>query len=266
MSFVRFKWIFILLLFCIVIIPFKNSAQSKFYEELFVVEQDTLPYNILKPLDYLYSLRESQEKIFETKTYPLILFLHGAGERGNDNKKQIIHIKDLFLDSSNLVNYQAFVIAPQCPEGKKWVEIDWSAQSHKMPEKASWAIENTIKLIDEMIQIYPIDTSRIYITGLSMGGYGAWDMITRYPEKFAAAIPICGGGDESMAYRIKNIPVWAFHGNNDKVVPVSRTRNMIKSVRQLGGNSRYTEYNGVGHGSWVKAYREKGLLNWLFEQ
>lgn len=242
------------------------NAQAVFEKEIFVNQEDTLPYNILKPEGYSISLQDGQEKILDERTFPLVLFLHGAGERGIDNEKQIIHINKLFLDSANMSNYPAFVIAPQCPENKRWVEVDWSAKSHIIPLEPSWAMKNVMKLIDSLIELYPIDTTRIYVTGVSMGGYGTWDIISRDPEKFAAAIPICGGADENMAAKIKNIPVWVFHGSNDKVVPVSRARNMVNAIRQAGGHPKYTEYKGVGHGSWVKAYKEKDLLRWLFDQ
>jgi len=252
--------------FLITAVTFSIKAQNQFEKQIFVGKNDTLLYNILRPLKYNASLKDGQEKIFGNKRYPLVLFLHGAGERGSDNEQQIIHIKELFLNLKNQNKFQAFVIAPQCPSGKRWVEVNWSAKSHTIPNEASWAIKNTIVLFEEIIEKFPIDTNRIYITGVSMGGYGTWDMISRYPEKFAAAIPICGGGDESIADRLKNMPIWAFHGDNDKVVPVERSRNMIKAIKRAGGNPKYAEYKGVGHGSWIRAYKEKALLEWLFEQ
>ncbi len=244
----------------------KVFSQNIFKKMQYVNGSDTLPYNILEPYGYLRSFQKGQEKFIPKKGFPLIIFLHGAGERGTDNEKQIIHIKELFVNKSNYMQYKAFVVAPQCPEEKKWVEVDWSAQSHTLPKSPSWAMTNLISLLSELIKTYPIDTNRIYITGVSMGGYGTWDLISRKPELFAAAIPICGGGDEKMAKKIKDIPIWAFHGSSDKVVPVSRSRNMIKAIRNAGGTPKYTEYKGVGHGSWFKAYKEKGLLEWLFEK
>ncbi len=250
----------------LIIIAFPVLSQDKFEKKVYIGNSDTLPYNLLIPKDFANSFNDGREKVLEEKRYPLVLFLHGAGERGTDNEKQIIHIKKLFSDPENRAKYQAFVVAPQCPEGKKWVEVDWSAKSHTISAEPSWAMSNTIDLVEDIIEHYPIDTTRIYVTGLSMGGYGTWDIISRYPDKFAAAIAICGGGDEKMAQKIKNIPIWAFHGSNDKVVPVSRSRNMVNAIKLAGGIPKYTEYKGVGHGSWVKAYNEKNLLDWLFEQ
>lgn len=245
---------------------FPSVAQQHFEKEQYINGTDTLPYNILKPYGYLRSFQKGQEKFVPKNGFPLIIFLHGAGERSSDNKKQTVHIKKLFSETNNYMKFKAFVIAPQCPEGKKWVEVDWSSKSHTLPKEPSWALANTMELVNELIKKYPVDTTRIYLTGLSMGGYGVWDLLSRYPEKFAAAIPICGGGDEKVADRFKDIPIWAFHGSNDKVVPVSRTQNMINAIKSAGGNPKYTEYKGVGHGSWFKAYKEKDLLKWLFEQ
>jgi predicted peptidase len=253
-------------LFFLMIIALPVLSQNLFEKKVYVKNDDTLPYNLLIPMDFENSFNDSREKVLEEKKYPLVLFLHGAGERGTDNEKQIIHIEKLFSNPENRERFQTFVVAPQCPEGKRWVEVNWSAKSHSVPEEPSWAMNNTILLLKKLVESYPVDTTRIYVTGLSMGGYGTWDIISRYPDKFAAAIAICGGGDEKMASKIKNIPVWAFHGSNDKVVPVSRSRNMVSAIKQAGGNPKYTEYKGVGHGSWIKAYNEKNLLDWLFEQ
>lgn len=236
------------------------NAQEKFEKKVFTESvHDSLLYNILLPKNY-------SDSINSTKKYPLVIFLHGSGERGNDNEKQIIHIKNLFLNPINRKKYPAFVIAPQCPTEKRWLEKSWKLKTHTKPEKPSVSLATTIKLVDSLIKTFAIDTTRIYITGLSMGGFGTWDIIAHYPKKFAAAIPICGGGDEKTAKLLKDIPIWAFHGANDKVVSVNRSRNMINALQKAGGKPKYTEYPGVGHGSWVKAYKEKELLEWLFDQ
>ncbi len=250
---------------CIIIVLLtlfiQNSmAQRGFQKGIFnSSNQDHLLYRILCPENNL-----PEEKDFPK--YPLVIFLHGSGERGSDNEKQIIHIKDLFLNKSNRIKYPAFIIAPQCPEGKMWVDVEWDKEKHIMPEEPSGTLSLTMELIDSLLKKHPIDTNRIYITGLSMGGFGVWDAIARYPDMFAAAIPICGGGDENTAEKIKNIPIWAFHGSNDKVVHVERSRNMINALRKTGASPLYTEYKGVGHGSWFKAYKETELLKWLFTQ
>ncbi len=214
-----------------------------------------LPYRLLKPLNY-----DPKEK------YPLVVFLHGAGERGDDNEKQLIHGVPEFLTVENRKDYPCFLIAPQCPDGKKWVEVDWSAESEVQPKQPSEPLGLTLDLIDQMQKDYPIDAKRIYVTGLSMGGFGTWDVLARRPDLFAAAVPICGGGDETTARQIVKIPIWAFHGAKDPTVNVSRTRRMIAALKKNGGEPTYTEYPEEGHASWVPAYKETAMMKWLFKQ
>jgi len=243
-----------------------NMKAQEFQKLLFVEDKDTLPYNLLEPIAYKKYLSENPDDLIGTVSYPLIIFFHGSGERGNDNKIQVKHIKDLFLNSSNIKNYPAFVIAPQCPENKRWVESSWTVSKHVMPTKISDPLKLTVTLIEELKEKYPIDQTRIYVVGLSMGGFAVWDIMCRYPGKFAAAVPICGGGDIAKAGLLKDIPIWAFHGSNDKVVKVTLTRNMINAIKASGGKPKYTEYQGIGHDCWIKALKEKGLLEWLFNQ
>ncbi|RLD79019.1 MAG: phospholipase, partial [Bacteroidetes bacterium] len=148
----------------------------------------------------------------------------------------------------------------------RWVDVKWDKEEHIMPLNPSGSMQLTMDFIDSLVKKYSIDENRIYITGLSMGGFGTWDAIARYPDKFAAAVPICGGGDENTAKLIVDIPIWAFHGADDRVVKVERSRNMINAIKKQGGNPLYTEYEGVGHGSWIPAYKETELLKWLFMQ
>jgi predicted peptidase len=124
----------------------------------------------------------------------------------------------------------------------------------------------TLELLKDIIEKQPIDIKRVYVTGLSMGGFGTWDIVQRIPELFAAAIPICGGGDTTMADTIKNIPIWAFHGDMDSVVPPKYTRNMIAAIKRYGGNPKYTEYKGVNHDSWSRTYKNPNVLEWMFLQ
>jgi len=121
-------------------------------------------------------------------------------------------------------------------------------------------------LIEALCKEYPIDKGRIYLTGLSMGGYGTWDLISRRPELFAAAIPVCGGGDPAQAEKLAKLPIWAFHGDADPLVPVERPRDMIAAIKKAGGEPKYTEYKGVGHDAWTPTYRDSKVLDWLFEQ
>jgi predicted peptidase len=214
-----------------------------------------LPYRLLMPKNY-----DAKEK------YPLVIFLHGAGERGDDNQKQLLHGMNDFGSDEIMGKYPCFVIAPQCPAGQRWVEVDWSAKAHTLPEKPSPALAATLNAVAALRQEFAIDTKRIYLTGLSMGGYGVWDALARRPELFAAAVPICGGGDPALAKQMQNVPIWAFHGADDKAVPVERSRQMIDALKAAGAQPKYTEYPGVGHNSWTQTYADPALYKWLFAQ
>ena len=198
---------------------------------------------------------------------PLVLFLHGAGERGDDNTKQVVH------GVGNLIGYSqqhepAIVLAPQCPAGKKWVEVDWKAKQHAAPEQPSESLARVFGLIKQLKDTSSIDPDRLYVTGLSMGGYGTWDVIQRQPNRWAAAIPVCGGGDsrKEMVLPIRSLPIWVFHGDADKAVPVSRSRDMMKALKKVKSPAKYTEYPGVGHNSWTPTYANPEALKWLFAQ
>jgi len=216
---------------------------------------DGLPYRLLKPDDY-----------DPNQSYPLVLFLHGAGERGVDNNRQLVHGVPAFAAAANRKQYPCFLIAPQCPAEARWVEVDWGAASHTQPKEPSVPMRLTLELIDTLVKEFSIDKKRIYVTGLSMGGYGTWDIISRRPELFAAAAPICGGGDEMQAPQIARLPIWVFHGGKDGVVKPARSRNMIEAIKKAGGTPKYTEYPEVGHGSWGPAYQDPALFRWLFSQ
>jgi predicted peptidase len=233
----------------------QEKAASLFDRLLFTSQNDTLPYRLLKPVS-----PGSKE------SYPLVIFLHGAGERGNDNEVQLIHIKDIFLNEVNRGKYPCYVLAPQCPKKEKWANYDFVGDQVKLAETPSNPMKMLISLIDKLSKEYSIDQSKIYITGLSMGGFGTWDLIARYPNKFAAAIPICGGGDPRTAPAIKHIPLWAFHGSKDSVVPPLGSRRMIQALQQAGGFPGYTEYPDVEHNSWVYAYKEPHLIHWMFSK
>jgi predicted peptidase len=214
-----------------------------------------LPYRLLEPKGY-----DSKKK------YPLVLFLHGAGERGEDNAIQLVHGMNDFAQDENREKYPCFVVAPQCPNGKQWVDVPWTAESHTQPENPSESLQDTLDLIAALRQEVSIDSRRLYVTGLSMGGFGTWDLAQRHPELFAAAAPICAGGDEQQAARLAKLPIWAFHGDVDTVVKPSRSRNMIAAIKAVGGQPLYTEYPGVGHNSWAQTYRDPKLFEWLFAQ
>lgn len=219
------------------------------------VDGKKLNYRLLRPKGY-----------DAKKSYPLVLFFHGAGERGSDNKIQLVHGMNEFAADEIMEKYPAFVIAPQCPEGQQWVDVPWSADSHTMPKDPAEPLRLSLDLVAALQKEFSIDKSRIYVTGLSMGGFGAWDAIQRKPELFAAAVSVCGGGDAAFAEKIKDIPVWAFHGAEDGAVKPKRSRDMIAALKKAGGSPKYTEYEKVGHNSWEKAYGDSKMYEWLFEQ
>lgn len=238
------------------ILPLSSVAQgvdsTPFDKHLFISGNQSLPYRLLKPKN-----PEPEKK------YPLIIFFHGAGERGADNEIHIKHITETFLDPENRENFPCYIIAPQCPENTMWASHD---REGKMKNRPTAVMEMVIALIDKTQKEFPVDHSRVYVTGLSMGGYGTWDLIARFPNRFAAAVPICGGGDEATAPLIQHIPIWAFHGSRDGVVLPKNSRKMIRAIQTAGGKPGYTEYPDVGHDSWVQAYLEPYLLPWLFRQ
>ena len=232
------------------------AADAEYEAAVFKGEGDkTLNYRLLKPQNY-----------DAAKKYPLVLFLHGAGERGNDNKAQLKHVAGVFLLPENREKFPCFVLAPQCPSNEKWADVNWGAKTHSLPEKAASSMALTLATIEQLKKQYSIDGKRLYVMGLSMGGYGTWDVVARYPEMFAAAVPICGGGDEAQAEKLVKLPIWCFHGGNDTVVPTARSRNMIEAIKKAGGNPKYTEFPGVGHDSWTPATKDAELLPWLFGQ
>ena len=195
---------------------------------------------------------------------PLVLFLHGAGERGNDNAKQLKHAVGPILDFFARKGEPVCLLAPQCPEGRKWVEVDWSAPSHVMPAQPSDPLRLALELVDKTIREQDIDPARVYVTGLSMGGFGTWDALCRRPELFAAGMPVCGGGDTQQVARFRTVPVYAVHGGADKVVPTARSRAMVSALWGVGGRVLYTEYPGCGHNSWGPAFSDDALLTRFF--
>lgn len=214
-------------------------------------------------LNYRFLIPEGYDP---EKKYPLVLFLHGAGERGNDNQAQLKWGVTRFAEKEVMKKHPAFVIAPQVPEGETWAQLNWRETGLDTEPEPRLPLTLSLEVVDLIIETYPIDTDRIYITGLSMGGFGTWDAIIRYPDKFAAAIPICAGGDTRKADRIAHLPIWNFHGVLDEVVPVDLSRSMINALQEAGGNPGYTEYPDVGHDSWIPVYKDDYVLDWLFSQ
>lgn len=208
------------------------------------------------------------DDVAEGEKLPLLLYLHGAGHRGSDNALHVYFEPGILARVLSSEYKRCILVAPQCPEGARWVDTPWEAGSYSIEDvPESKQLCAVYELILSLIETEPADPDRIYITGLSMGGYGTWDLILRHPGLFAAAVPICGAGDPSKSERISDLPVWFFHGSADEVVPVSGSRDMAIALENIGGKVyTYTEYPGVGHSSWEDAYFEPELLDWLFSQ
>jgi len=217
----------------------------------------TMPYRLFVPQGY-----------DPKKRYPLLFCLHGAGSRGNDNLKQLRPCFAGWIDEAIQDKHPCFILMPQCPTGQQWVNTPWKEGSYSFADTPiSKPMALAREIVDKVLKEKSIDQSRIYLMGASMGSYGVWNFVTRYPELIAAAIPICGGGDPSMARILKDIPIWAFHGDKDKAVPPSGSQDMVSAIRKAGGSQvNLTMYQGVGHGSYMKAWREPELIDWVFKQ
>ncbi len=245
-----------------------SYAQGDFEKRDFATKNGhTLPYRILFPKDY------DQPVSGKAPKYPLVLMLHGSGERGTDNEKQLTHGSKLFLDEANRANFPALVVFPQCPEDMAWSSI--RLHPAKMPiafesgyaDTLTWTMQACYDLIAQLQNDERVDKNRIYIMGLSMGGIGTFEAIARKPKLFAAAAPICGGGDTTFcANYAQRVPLWVFHGAVDAVVPPELSRQMVAKLKTLGANVTYTEYPGVNHNSWDNAFVEPQFLPWLFAQ
>ena len=197
---------------------------------------------------------------------PLVLFLHGAGERGEDNLVQLKHGVPAILDYI-AAGHPAVLVAPQCPAGMQWSNTPWSQNRHAMAEKPSKPLQAVLEILDLEIAALPVDTTRLYVTGISMGGYGTWEMLQRFPDRFAAGMPICGGGDTNLASRLVDIPLHIVHGDQDDAVPVVRSRSMVDAIRAAGGKKvSYVEHAGAGHNVWTRTYADAKNLDWLFSQ
>lgn len=182
--------------------------------------------------------------------WPLILFLHGAGERGDDLAMIKIYGPSKYVEQN--VNFPFIIVAPQCPADHWW------------PNE----LEVLTNLLDDVVAQYDVDTERIYLTGLSMGGYGTWSLASEHPDRFAAIAPICGGGLpilEMNRCRLKDVPVWAFHGAKDDVVPLAKSKEMVEAVKSYGGNVKFTVYPDTDHDAWTRTYNNKELYDWFLQ-
>ena len=250
-------------LLILILLPlFSLSQDLNLYQkkEFKYSESKLLPYRILYPENY-----------DKNKKYPLVLFLHGAGERGKDNEKQLVHGSKLFLKEENRNNFPAIVIFPQCPEESFWgsIKVDrtktpalWQFDYTADP---TWPLVAANELVKKLVNEESVDKSKLYITGLSMGGMGTFESVYRYSNMYAAALPICGGGDTAhYDKRIKKTSYWVFHGDKDGAVDVKLSRQMVAKLKALKADVTYTEYPGVNHNSWDNAFAEPTYISWMF--
>ncbi len=252
-----------LFLFLTLIAEGMAQSNSLYEKKEFIKGNDTLRYRILYPANYQ-----------QGKKYPLILLLHGAGERGSDNELQLVWGASLFTDSIVRTKFPAIVVFPQCPQNDFWARINKSESkdslggffyNSSLPVGSS--LHLVMQLMDYMAASGTVNTKKIYVGGLSMGGMGTFELLWRKPNFFAAAFPICGGGDPLKITEYgKKFPLWIFHGDADPVVPVSNSRVMVNALKAGGSKPKYSEYKGVQHDSWKNAFAEPGLLKWLFAQ
>jgi predicted peptidase len=219
--------------------PRNQSAESV---ELTYTKSFTLRYLLFKPQGYEQ----------ENKKWPLMLFLHGAGERGTNLSAVAVHGPPKIL--KDRPDFPFVVISPQCPA------------------RQSWHTETLMALVDDAIKRYKVDPERVYLTGLSMGGFGSWALATAYPDRFAAVAPICGGGNvidlllPNRTAAFKSLPIWAFHGAKDTTVKLEESQRMVEAFKRAGNeNVKLTVYPEAEHDSWTETYKNEELYKWFLE-
>ena len=239
-----------------------SQNESIFLHKQFIDGKDTLNYRLLLP-----------KKIKKNGKYPLHLFLHGIGERGNDNKKQLKYIAGLFINQRNRNYYKSYGVFPQCPDNDSWstrkIVESKNGMNHKFYEnkKPTRALNLVIKLMDSLSKVKNVNQNRIYVTGLSNGGMGTFEMLYRRSNMFAAGVPICGGANPKTAKLFaKKIPVWIFHGAKDDVVHPLYSLKMVEAIIEAGGKPKFTLYDNVNHESWINAFKEKDFFKWIYSQ
>lgn len=246
----------------LILIPLTSNGQEleKYESGNFISEKDTLNYRILYP-----------ENFSEKKKYPLLLFLHGAGERGNDNSAQLRNGGDLFLKDEIRKNFPAIVIFPQCPRDDYWAKVEVNRDTipfqfdFKNQEAPTKALDLVMQMMDVMVEKKFVDQQRVYVGGLSMGGMGTFEIIYKKPEMFASAFAICGGANPEIAKDYpENFDIWIFHGEKDDIVLPRFSKSMAREINHVGGNAKLSLYPDDNHNSWDSAFSEPHLLPWLF--
>ncbi len=240
------------------------KATALFQKKWFVQGKDSLPYRILLPESY-----------DSTKRYPMVLFLHGAGERGRNNESQLLHGASLFAKEENRKKYPAIVVFPQCPPESYWSNVSITNDStgkrdfHFRPDgEPTKALKMAIELEKKLLNENAVDKDRVYVMGLSMGAMGTYEIVRRMPNTFAAAVAICGGADTSTARAIRKTAFWIFHGAKDDIVSPRFSENMMYAMQSYWdvAEMQYTVYPNANHNSWDPAFKEPELFRWLFKQ
>ena len=259
----RLKYLMIMFGSILLMLPLAMQAQSKeeFKKEHFIAEGDTLNYRILYPEDFS-----------ESKKYPVVLVLHGAGERGDDNEAQLVHGSNIFLDAENRKKFPAVVIFPQAPKEDYWAKVEVKRDTtpfqfdFKNKEEPTRSLDLVMKMMDSVVAKDFVNKDKVYVGGLSMGGMGTYEIIYKKPEMFAAAFAICGGANPEIA---KDYPegfnIWIFHGEKDDIVPPRLSKTMAREINHYGGNAKLSLYPEDNHNSWDSAFSEPYLLEWLFK-
>ncbi|MFP5040884.1 alpha/beta hydrolase-fold protein [Parasediminibacterium sp. JCM 36343] len=248
-------------LFLIILVSHAFAQDYSLYKERLLISRgDTMPYRLLLPEDFNFK-----------KIYPLILFMHGSGERGTDNKAQLIHGGSLFLRDSIRKGYPAIVVFPQCSPNGTWANAIGERDTSGKPKRTFFIggkptrdMVLVQKLVRKIIHEYPINKKQVYVGGLSLGGMGTFEIVRRNPKLFAAAFPICGGANVGIAPKLKHASWWVFHGADDNVVYPAYSKNMVSAMQALQIPVKFTLYPNTGHNCWDKTFDEPGLLEWLF--
>lgn len=235
-------------------------AQDKpeFSREVFIKGSDSLLYRLLLP-----------ENFDPAKKYPVLFFLHGAGERGNNNEAQLVHGSKLFLTERVRKDFPAIVVFPQCPANDFWANVQFNNTAERFAFQKGGepgrAMTLLMGLVENFKSLKYTDKDRFYVGGLSMGGMGTLEMLRRKPKVFAAAFSICGGDNIENVKKYKKVPLWFFHGDKDSVVPVEKSKVVVAELQKLKApDVKLTLYPGVNHNSWDNAFAEPEFLSWLF--
>lgn len=254
------KEIILVLFIFFLINPANGQDFSKYEKHLYINKGDTLPYRLLLPENYNPG-----------KEYPMILFLHGSGERGNNNEAQLVHGGELFLRDINRQKFPAIVVFPQCSQNDSWINLtdtldaagkrDFVFNTAVKPTRAMHIVE---KLIKYLIFQYPITKRQLYVGGLSLGGMGTYDIVRLHPKLFVAAFPICGAADVSIVPKLKKVNWWIFHGGKDGNVNPKYSIAMAAAIKQSNIPVKLTIYPDAGHNCWDNVFAEPGLMEWLF--